>query len=649
MHSRPGSGVSFRVPVAPYGSLPSLGTTRLLRREGKFFTMNHNGLSWAFALECAIGPAQSLFQSPSRTYIQFGGPQRRQACAVNCCNMASSIQSANARILEVPVTVQGARSIEGENRRELFTESTKTTLVFEKGAVVGLKASVSVGQNLFLRNDQTGREIMCRVLESRQTGDLSYVDLEFTTYGPDFWDAPSEKIQAVAPASDAKQPEAQSSQSTPAQSPQSSQLDTPSQPFPLDTKLDARQKIDLAVQQLAAAQTKPESAASFSAEKEELLATSEPAPAPPAPELAAMFASNVDNLAPQLAKPASEEDSDSPEPPAATPQQSGAACTPASESPHDHADGDSDLEKDSAQLAALMAIDDRKRARRDAVARAKADAGDSSDSAAQAASETIGATSLPVSGDSQLRPASQAPPLAALSVWINTLGPQKIRMAIGIAAAFLLVSTIGVVWHAWRVSATRASAARGSNLPASAWNGAKQPPPTPSVATHLNTPSSPSASVTPPRTSSGSPGARHEARLADVNDADMRTPSSSREFPSRAESGERHTASGRSSLERRKNASLDASPRPDFVPPKVVSEPQPGFPTWANGIDLDPVVHLDALIDEKGNVTETKVLSGPLVLQREAEKAVGLWIFEPATSNGKPVPTHLVLTVEFQR
>ncbi|MGA8731387.1 MAG: energy transducer TonB, partial [Terracidiphilus sp.] len=85
------------------------------------------------------------------------------------------------------------------------------------------------------------------------------------------------------------------------------------------------------------------------------------------------------------------------------------------------------------------------------------------------------------------------------------------------------------------------------------------------------------------------------------------------------------------------------------VPAKIVSQSLPSIPPWAKGLDMDAVVQLDALIDEKGNVAQTKPLSGPRVLQRAAEQAVALWIFEPALSDGKPTSTHMVLTVQFQR
>ena len=79
------------------------------------------------------------------------------------------------------------------------------------------------------------------------------------------------------------------------------------------------------------------------------------------------------------------------------------------------------------------------------------------------------------------------------------------------------------------------------------------------------------------------------------------------------------------------------------------SQPQPSFPSWAKSLDVDGVVTLDAVIDEKGNIAKTKVLSGPRELQRAAEQAVGLWQFAPAELAGKPTSSHMVLTVEFQR
>jgi outer membrane biosynthesis protein TonB len=88
---------------------------------------------------------------------------------------------------------------------------------------------------------------------------------------------------------------------------------------------------------------------------------------------------------------------------------------------------------------------------------------------------------------------------------------------------------------------------------------------------------------------------------------------------------------------------------PENIPAKIVSGPQPAFPSWAKTLDVGNVVRLDAVIDEKGNLGETKIVSGPRLLERSAQQAVQLWIFEPAHLGGKPAATHIILTVEFQR
>ena len=84
--------------------------------------------------------------------------------------------NAQATMLEIPVTIQGAKPVEGTDPRELFIETTKTILVFENGAVVNLESRVSLGQCVFLRNDQSGKEILCKVLEWRPVGQSGCTD-----------------------------------------------------------------------------------------------------------------------------------------------------------------------------------------------------------------------------------------------------------------------------------------------------------------------------------------------------------------------------------------------------------------------------------------------------------------------------------------
>ena len=90
--------------------------------------------------------------------------------------------------LEVPVTINGARALEGSDKREPFSESTKTVLIFGNGAVIRLSSSVAPGQLLFLTNEKTKKEVVCQVVKSKNYRSVSgYVELEFTEPVVGFW------------------------------------------------------------------------------------------------------------------------------------------------------------------------------------------------------------------------------------------------------------------------------------------------------------------------------------------------------------------------------------------------------------------------------------------------------------------------------
>src|SRR6267378_2518423 len=90
--------------------------------------------------------------------------------------------------LEVPVTINGARTVEGSDKREPFSETTKTVLVFGNGAVIRLTSSVAPGQLLFLTNEKTKKEVVCQVVKSKNYRNVSgYVELEFTESVVGFW------------------------------------------------------------------------------------------------------------------------------------------------------------------------------------------------------------------------------------------------------------------------------------------------------------------------------------------------------------------------------------------------------------------------------------------------------------------------------
>ncbi len=120
-------------------------------------------------------------------------------------NVAGSdgISSAQPVALEVPVTVNGARAVEGSEKREPFSETTNTVLVLANGAVIRLSSSVAPGQLLFLTNEKTKKEVVCQVVKSKNYRSLSgYVELEFTEPVLGFWGMrfPGDRQTSHAPA-----------------------------------------------------------------------------------------------------------------------------------------------------------------------------------------------------------------------------------------------------------------------------------------------------------------------------------------------------------------------------------------------------------------------------------------------------------------
>ena len=90
--------------------------------------------------------------------------------------------------LEVPVTVNGARSVDGSDKREPFSERSQTVLVFGHGAVLRISAQLAPGQLVFLTNEKSKKEVVCVVVKSKTDGNaVGYVELRFTEPAPGFW------------------------------------------------------------------------------------------------------------------------------------------------------------------------------------------------------------------------------------------------------------------------------------------------------------------------------------------------------------------------------------------------------------------------------------------------------------------------------
>jgi Gram-negative bacterial TonB protein C-terminal len=582
--------------------------------------------------------------------------------------MATTVRS-QATALEIPVTIQGSKIVPGTEQRELFTESTKTTLVFENGAVVKLTAKVAPGQCVFLRNEQSEKEILCKVVEARQAGEIGYTDLEFTSYDPTFWNVPAEKVPPGAKvltaqerleaaanspiASSVMEPNTSSSSEIPVQA---------EQPGDAGQKSETQKKIDEAVRNLSTTPSAESTAAGSAASSTEFPSQVEQ-PAPPVQtpepqnkidpaEWNPLVAPSVESAAPINAEiPASLPES---APPSKSTGTLVASAEPIIlESAHEslahlskHEPTNEELdwnpEKDAEMLAALATMSAGSKANREPAAK------ETGQEAASAKSQEKNETASRAAADAQAKALSTASSKTGKSRKSTSVSKPVV---IGIAAVVVLAAALGLFWYmrssrpihigqpvvastssqpkqpapltpapGSQPSASPAGASAGANNAAAAQNPSATP------ATAGAAPSGVSAAAPPGKEAEDSPGVA-AAKLA------------ARGELSRADQEVLGIATHRKSNDR--NAGGNA-------PAKIVSQTAPALPDWAEGLEADRVVTLDALIDEKGNLVESKPISGPRLLRQDAQRAVALWVFEPALSDGKPTSSHLRLTVEFK-
>jgi len=513
--------------------------------------------------------------------------------------VVDSVSSAQATPIEIPVTIQGARPVEGTARRELFTETTKTTLVFENGAVVNLNSRVSLGQCVFLRNDQSGREILCKVLKWRQVGQSGYTDLEFTTHDSGFWGVHAEQSSAAG-----QKPNAHKAIGAPGENP------------------------DTTPRMESGALTSKEMPATF-----------------------------LDTVVSPFSCPLPLTTVTFPEP----------------ANPLDSSDA-----KGADLLPALIADD----------ARRKPEQEPPTLRTIEIEREAISAE-VPASGETSSDTASEArefPAQVSQTPTTSKISARKNPIAIGIAASVLIAAVLGGAWHVKRGPSIHKSdqpfaasaQSRRHSLPAAAQSSqspasrvAKGGTTTAGTVSTNTVHSVVSTEVhaegdygraTPDQAAHktqvavvsqefGDPVGQHPPATTEdvgaVRESNLVAVSSA-SVVSKVEATSSASGSDPAGLGQLKLQNSDVLTT-TVIPAKIVSQSLPSIPSWATGLDTDAVVQLDAVIDEKGNVAQTRPLSGPRVLQRVAEQAVALWIFEPALSDGKPTATHMVLTVQFQR
>src|ERR1700733_2398672 len=511
--------------------------------------------------------------------------------------MPDAARIAQAQALEVPLVLKGAKPDDGTGQRELFTENSTTILVFDNGALLNLRSRLAVGQAVLIHNEQNGREVLCKVLEAPPVGEAGHTELEFTTSDPEFWLAEAEPSapraqgpEAAGEAETSQAPEAPAEDTLAMMSETASNIQLPAPPPPAkEPVVSLREELVPAHQMVP--QTSPVAL-------EPALGSEQSEPT----------GEQIDAALKQMSG-------------AALPSLPGAPGAPA----HPESGAGNEQTQDERHLAALMEREARfakfvaikekqmEKIHRDAATK---QGGDVAPEAEPVAEQVV-----------VLTPKQKA--LFATTELIHklTYGQNAIftQIALGLAVAValgFLVHTLRPVFFPGRSQPVAvATPARPEPSPAPA-----PPAQVPGAAVATAPATAAPASSTPPR-----------PVLAPVPDV----PAGKRDALKSA--GPEGVATRQSKHRNPTEVNTVAS-----VPVKILSQPQPTLPPWAKGLDVGRVVTLDVVIDEKGDVGQAKLLSGPRVLQHAAEQAIGLWLFRPAQSDGKPAPAHVFVTVEFQ-
>jgi protein TonB len=88
-------------------------------------------------------------------------------------------------------------------------------------------------------------------------------------------------------------------------------------------------------------------------------------------------------------------------------------------------------------------------------------------------------------------------------------------------------------------------------------------------------------------------------------------------------------------------------PHSGIKPPQRLVNVAPVYPALALSARKEGIVIIDATIDERGNVTETRILRSIPLLDEAAVAAVRQWKFSPTLLNGVAVPIVMTVTVNF--
>src|SRR5579859_5811207 len=514
--------------------------------------------------------------------------------------------------LELPVVAMGARPGDQSEKRELFSEETETVLVFENGCVIQLAAAVNVGQLVFLTNKQSGKEIDTQVLRKRSFRPTDcYVELGFTEPAPDFWGVVFPEADTTAKASagggsdatavaEAEVTEDDAQQSVP--EPDAAEV----------AKL--RKEVEALKSQLK----------SLTPHQEQMDGMQEPS------------SSELENLKSLLGsktkanEPEVEEKQAAVEPPHA-------AQAPAP--------------KETIEETTAFPFRMQLPKADESMVRSSEFAADATALAAVEAAER----QLPKPGlDFERFPGAAEPKTKLFSgkATRSLSGPIGAMVA---AVLFLVAAGIATVRMGWlprfggKTSKNPASQSAFSDPAAGTTTNSQPAAGTAGEAAKMETSTSerqPAGSTSGEMASTGTGRVDAPPKKAqEITRKEMAPPKASaaaatpeKRIVKRAATGKTLAAEPAAVV----NKGDDA-----YVPPKLVKAIRSLSPPEALWKYVSGNVVLDAVVDETGHVESATVLSGPKALHKRALDTVKEYLYQPATRNGKPVPAHVEVKIQF--
>jgi TonB family protein len=614
---------------------------------------------------------------------------------------------ANALSLEVPVKVHGSRVTDVARgvapHTEPFEEETGTMIVFPHGGVLRMSTAVTVSQMLVVTNLKTRQDAICRVIKVRTFSNMQgYVEVEFTHQQPGYWGVhfpsegpvqPSEPALVIpsappvviaeaaappAPVQDAPAPFVAPPPVvvTPAPAPPVAPIApaafhpptpvipaAPSKPETTFASFGTQEKVQLFASStlVPAAERVAQSSPATPAltRPEAVLPTFDPETLESTPAHDARSVASIDLLAAPQATPP---------PPSLTMSelrgdQRGIAVAPPADAPHavagaEHATADA----------------------HDAPAQSsRAVFGSFSGGAALSGSHSVPVDAFGARLDSSHEAAADQPAAPRTNSW----------MLIAACVTLLFATVVGgVLYFRPHTAISARNGAANSNTtavpqplafqtPAAVPDGsaaeftptrnsathpvpivAQAPALTPSIVVNGNDSSGEGPRIVPKPVSNLAPGTIQGA-VADHpvstqrNDADQSVQAPSLDAAPSEDSANSGALSGIVS------SSVAAPVAPEVRQegpikvggnvrePRLISRVMPEYPLVAKQANIQGDVVVKTTIDQKGNVVDMKIVSGPAMLRGPALAALRRWRYEPSTLDGQPIAVQMLVTIKF--